>query len=220
MNTYKSHRDTGALFELTEEQKNQCVLSGDITIKIKHVNALGNALGGTTDLCQVQFNTAFIQNGNYIRAGKMEVSPKKILKNKEIPAAFMIIIRFEDVCNTCDPLRTTVYELCENCLQMISEQEVTDWHQTAALRLSSQPLTEEELKEDRNGLDVDYLAQAKEVKLGFNPDYYRLLSYEELQEARRRATDAEEIKERVNVLKVTQSAQFARAFSIEPEEEA
>ena len=103
---------------------------------------------------------------------------------------------------------------------MISEQEVTDWHQTAALRLSSQPLTEEELKEDRNGLDVDYLAQAKEVKLGFNPDYYRLLSYEELQEARRRATDAEEIKERVNVLKVTQSAQFARAFSIEPEEEA
>ena len=55
-------------------------------VTIKHVSAVGAKMGGTKDLCRIQFNTAFIQNENYIRAGKMELSPKDILKNKDIPA--------------------------------------------------------------------------------------------------------------------------------------
>ena len=46
------------------------------------------------------FNTAFIQRGNYIKAGKMELSPEDIRKdkNKIIPADFMVYIFFDDIC--------------------------------------------------------------------------------------------------------------------------
>lgn len=56
-------------------------------------------------LFRIMFNTAFIQRGNYIKAGKMELSPEDIRKdkNKIIPEDFIVYIHFENVCNVCDP---------------------------------------------------------------------------------------------------------------------
>ena len=33
-------------------------------------------------ICRIMFNSAFIQNGNYICAGKMQLSPEDIRKDK------------------------------------------------------------------------------------------------------------------------------------------
>jgi len=51
------------------------------------------------------FNTAFIQNGNYIKAGKMELSPEDIRKDngKNLPKEFKIYIFFDDFCAKCRP---------------------------------------------------------------------------------------------------------------------
>ena len=51
---------------------------------------------GFTDsvLFRIMFNTAFIQNGDYIKAGKMELSPEDIRKDKGkiLPLDFKIYI--------------------------------------------------------------------------------------------------------------------------------
>ena len=63
---------------------------------------------------RIMFNTAFISSGNYIKAGKMELSPEDIRKdkNKVIPKDFIIYIHFEDFCNTCNPYETEIEDLC------------------------------------------------------------------------------------------------------------
>jgi hypothetical protein len=63
------------------------------------------------------FNTAFIQNGNYIKAGKMELSPEDIRKDKGkiLPADFVIYIKFEDFCDKCSPHTTEINNLCSLC---------------------------------------------------------------------------------------------------------
>jgi hypothetical protein len=50
---------------LSEKQRNSFTMRGDTKILFKHL--------GFTDstICRIMFNTAFIQNGNYICAGKM-----------------------------------------------------------------------------------------------------------------------------------------------------
>ena len=60
--------------QLTEEQTMSFTMRGDNKIIFKH--------GGKTTICRIMFNTAFIQNGNYIVAGKMELSPEDIRKDK------------------------------------------------------------------------------------------------------------------------------------------
>ena len=64
------------------------------------------------------FNTAFIQRGNYIKAGKMELSPQSICddKGEKLPNDFIIYIFFEDYCKKCDPMTTQVLDLCEDCI--------------------------------------------------------------------------------------------------------
>ena len=49
---------------------------------------------------RIMFNTAFIQRGNYIKAGKMELSPEDIRKDKGkvIPRDFIVYIHFDDFC--------------------------------------------------------------------------------------------------------------------------
>jgi len=63
------------------------------------------------------FNTAFIQNGNYIMAGKMELSPEDIRKDKGkiLSQDFKVIIQFEDFCTKCNPHTTEIEELCPAC---------------------------------------------------------------------------------------------------------
>jgi len=49
-------------------------MRGDTKIIFRHA--------GGTKICRIMFNTAFVQNGNYIIAGKMELSPEDIRKDK------------------------------------------------------------------------------------------------------------------------------------------
>jgi len=67
------------IFLLTEEEKNSFTMRGDTKIVVKH---LGNLKLKYHDMFRIMFNTSFIQNGNYIVAGKMELSPEDIRKDK------------------------------------------------------------------------------------------------------------------------------------------
>ena len=75
------------------------------------------------------FNTAFIQRGNYIKAGKMELSPEDIRKdkNKIIPEDFIVYIFFEDVCDVCNPYQTEIEDLCASCKTVIGEETLNEW---------------------------------------------------------------------------------------------
>ena len=66
---YDSELDEGIIFELSDEDKESFILQGDIKIVFKN-----NDMYHTT-ICRIMFNTSFIQRGNYIQAGKMELSP-------------------------------------------------------------------------------------------------------------------------------------------------
>ena len=63
------------------------------------------------------FNTAFIQNGNYICVGKMQLSPEDIRKDKDkvLSPDFKIFIFFQNFCDVCDPYSTEIEDLCEKC---------------------------------------------------------------------------------------------------------
>ncbi len=65
-------------------------------------------------ICRIMFNTAFIQNGNYICAGKMQLSPEDIRKDKGkiLDRDFKIYIFFDDFCFDCNPHRTEIKDLC------------------------------------------------------------------------------------------------------------
>lgn len=62
---------------LTEEQRLSFTMKGDTKIIFNHDGAFGQSM-----ICRIMFNTAFIQNGNYICAGKMQLSPEDIRKDK------------------------------------------------------------------------------------------------------------------------------------------
>lgn len=78
---------------------------------------------------RIMFNTAFISSGNYIKAGKMELSPEDIRKdkNKVIPKDFIIYIHFEDFCNVCNPYETEIEDLCEACKNEIGDDTLNEW---------------------------------------------------------------------------------------------
>ena len=57
----------------------------------------------SSTLFRLTFNTSFIQRGNYIKAGTMELSPEKLRRSKILPKNFMVYIFFEDFCNQCNP---------------------------------------------------------------------------------------------------------------------
>lgn len=84
-------------------------MRGDTKIIFKHA--------GSTTICRIMFNTAFIQNGNYIVAGKMELSPEDIRKDKGkvLQDNFKMFITFRDFCETCNPYTTEIVDLCEIC---------------------------------------------------------------------------------------------------------
>ena len=88
---YNKDNDKGIIFTLTEEQKMSFSMRGDTKIMFNHK---------TTNMFRIMFNTSFIQNGNYIHAGKMELSPEDIRKDngKILPDDFKIYIFFEDFC--------------------------------------------------------------------------------------------------------------------------
>ena len=77
------------------------------------------------------FNTAFIQNGNYIKCGKMELSPEDIRKDKgkHLPNDFKVYIFFDDFCDVCEPHDTELEDLCERCKKEIGPSIMKQWYE-------------------------------------------------------------------------------------------
>ena len=75
------------------------------------------------------FNTSFIQNGNYIHAGKMELSPEDIRKDKGkiLPNDFKVYIFFDDFCDKCNPYTTEINDLCQVCSTELGPQIIEEW---------------------------------------------------------------------------------------------
>jgi C2 domain of PTEN tumour-suppressor protein len=80
----------------------------------------------TSNMFRIMFNTSFIQNGNYIHAGKMELSPEDIRKDngKTLPNDFKIYIFFEDFCEVCNPYTTELADLCPNCVKELGPEVI------------------------------------------------------------------------------------------------
>lgn len=80
-------------------------------------------------ICRIMFNTAFIQNGNYICAGKMQLSPEDIRKDngKILDRDFKIYIFFDDFCFDCSPHRTEIDDLCDKCSNVLGEETINKW---------------------------------------------------------------------------------------------
>lgn len=101
------------IFMLTEKEKNSFSMRGDTKIVVSHMGKLGLQ---TFDMFRIMFNTSFIQNGNYIVAGKMELSPEDIRKDKEkLAKDFRVYIFFEDFCTDCNSYKTELNNLCRRC---------------------------------------------------------------------------------------------------------
>ena len=90
-------------------------MRGDTKIIFKHSGFT------VSTICRIMFNTAFIQNGNYICAGKMQLSPEDIRKDKGkiLNKEFKIYIFFDDFCFDCNPYTTEIADLCQKCKQEI-----------------------------------------------------------------------------------------------------
>lgn len=75
------------------------------------------------------FNTAFIQNGNYICAGKMQLSPEDIRKDKGkiLPKEFLIYIFFDDFCFDCNHYTTEIADLCSKCVKELGPEIIDQW---------------------------------------------------------------------------------------------
>lgn len=91
---FYSQKELGIVFLLSEEDKQSFTLNGDVKIVFRHQGF------SSKTIFRIMFNTAFIQRGNYIMAGKMELSPEDIRKDKGkiIPEKFIVYIFFEDFC--------------------------------------------------------------------------------------------------------------------------
>lgn len=75
-------------------------------------------------ICRIMFNTSFIQNGNYICAGKMQLSPEDIRKDKGkiLPKEFLIYIFFDDFCFDCNHYTTEIADLCPKCVKELGPE--------------------------------------------------------------------------------------------------
>lgn len=85
------------------------MISGDIKINV-------NDEGFTSsNLFRIMFNTAFIKN-NIITAGKLQLSPEDIRKQKILPDDLKVHFVFENFCEKCDSFRTQIDDLCKRCV--------------------------------------------------------------------------------------------------------
>ena len=98
-------------------------MSGDVKMVFK----LSNFSFHNSTLFRIMLNTAFIQRGNYIKAGKMELSPEKLRRSNNLPDNFIVYIFFEDFCLQCNPQETEVQDLCDKCKHQMGEEVVKEW---------------------------------------------------------------------------------------------
>ena len=164
------------MMELTAEQKNSFVMNGDTKIIFKHNGFI------ETTICRIMFNTAFIQNGNYICAGKMQLSPEDIRKDKGkiLNKEFKIFIFCEDFCNICDPYVTEIDELCAACRQALGTETIEQWTICKTILDNHTFPTVEEGRKMLPGVPQQRIDTLLKTELQFNPDYYRIVDLHKL----------------------------------------
>lgn len=146
---------------------------------------------------RIMFNTSFIQHGNYIKAGKMELSPEDIRKDggKYLPHNFLVYIFFDNFCDVCNPQKTEIKDLCNKCRVQIGDQTIKEWLEVKQLiDVHSYP-TEEEGKLLLPGVPQELINSTLSKKLQFNPNYYRILTTEEIEAAENQNPTEEEEKQ-------------------------
>ena len=133
------------------------------------------AAKSTKILFRIMFNTAFIQNGNYIMAGKAQLSPEKIKKDpRTIPPEFEIYLWFEDFCPKCDSYRTEIQDLCTGCQKELGPEHLIRWLSVKEIcDKHTYPSLEEGKKVVR--LDPKLVEELLMPRVAFNPDYYRVV---------------------------------------------
>lgn len=176
---FYNQKEGQAVFVLTDRQKKACTLAGDVKIIFKHAGFTNKTI------CRIMFNTAFIQRGNYIKAGKCELSPEDIRKDKGkiLPNDFIVHIFFEDYCNVCSPYETEIKDLCDKCKKIIGEETINEWLQVKEILDTHDFPNKEAGRRLMPNVDQDLIDLTLSKNLAFNPNYYRIWKPEELEAA-------------------------------------
>lgn len=147
------------------------------------------------------FNTAFIQQGNYIQAGKMELSPEDIRKDKGkiIPENFLVYIFFEDYCSVCSPYTTEIEDLCQFCKAEIGEATLNEWREVREILNAHTFPTLEDGHRMLPNVDPDLLQATLATQLQFNPNYYRIHTPEEIEAEEENKAAMEEHKRELRI---------------------
>lgn len=155
------------VFVLPEEQQT-FVMRGDTKISF---------CDSDKEKFRIMFNTSFIQNGNYIAAGKMQLSPEKIKKPKhktKYHEDMMIFIFFDAACMECDPYKTELENLCPQCKEVLGDEILTQWTDVKKILSVHDYPSEEKGRALLPGITPEKIKAIEESKLLFNPDYYRI----------------------------------------------
>jgi len=108
--SYKANKDTKMVIDISSEAANQngVTLCGDIFFRF--VNSKNKK-----QICRCAINTSFVDpETNTYRLDKKSVDPDSIIKSKEFDNDFQVILKFEDVCQTCTA-QTPLGQLCQSC---------------------------------------------------------------------------------------------------------
>ena len=159
-------------------------MRGDTKIVFRHIGFTNKTL------FRIMFNTAFIQNGNYIHAGKMELSPEDIRKDKGkvIPNDFVLYLQFEDFCQVCDPHKTEIDELCDSCVTELGSENINAWQCVKKITDSHSYPTLEQGKQYLPGVDLQRYDELLKTELKFNTDYYRIVDLTKLNQEEKEET--------------------------------
>jgi hypothetical protein len=117
----------------------------------------------------------------------MELSPEDIRKDKGkiVPHNFIIYIFFEDFCNTCNPYKTEIADLCDACKNEIGEQTISEWLDVKRILDAHDYPDMEKGRAMLPNVDPALMQECMERQLKFNPYYYRIMTPEEIEQAER-----------------------------------
>ena len=117
----------------------------------------------------------------------MELSPEDIRKDKGkvIPPDFIVYIHFDDACQTCSPYETEIEDLCPFCKQVIGEETLNEWREVKRIFDEHDFPNEERSRELLPETDQELLERTLQTELQFNPNYYRIHTPQEIEEAER-----------------------------------
>ena len=133
-------------------------------------------------ICRIMFNTAFIQNGNYICAGKMQLSPEDIRKSSVLSKEFKVYIFFDDYCLDCSSYRTEISELCAKCKEGLGAQVLQQWQEVKSITDQHCFPTLKQGRELLHSVPQSRLDLLLKTQLQFNPNYYRIVDLQKLSE--------------------------------------